>query len=446
MLAAIGSSIGLGNIWKFPYEMGRHGGGTFLLVYIPCVLLVAFPLMMAEFLIGRRGRSNPVHSIGKIAIEEKISGLWKIIGLLGILISFMVFSYYSVVASWILFYIMKSISGSFVDVPAEIVQNSFGALLHNSDQMLIWHSVFVLLVILVLARGVRKGLERAVRWLMPCFIGLLVWLCIYASQVGDFEAALQFVLTYDLQAINTELVVSAFSQALFSLSIGAGVLMMYGAYLSDGRPLFSGSAVILISDTAVAILMALLIFSIVFAFGMQTDTGSGLIFQTLPVAFSQMTENSILWSTLFFSLLLIAALTSAFALLEPAIVWMINQLSVSRRVAAWMVGVLAWGAGWLSVYSFSEYKFGFYYFDTLQVNGFFDLFNILTTHVLMPFTALLIAVFTGWRLSQAHSKKSLSLALNITYIIWRFCIRYIAPIMISGVLIAVIYTHRSLIQ
>ena len=180
MLAAIGSSIGLGNIWKFPYEMGRHGGGTFLLVYIPCVLLVAFPLMMAEFLIGRRGRSNPVHSIGKIAVEENISGFWKIIGLLGILISFMVFSYYSVVASWILFYIMKSISGSFVDVPAEIVQNSFGALLHNSDQMLIWHSVFVLLVILVLARGVRKGLERAVRWLMPCFIGLLVWLCIYA--------------------------------------------------------------------------------------------------------------------------------------------------------------------------------------------------------------------------------------------------------------------------
>ena len=441
MLAAIGSSIGLGNIWKFPYEMGRHGGGTFLLVYIPCVLLVAFPLMMAEFVIGRRGRSNPVHSIANIARKDKLSGVWQIIGWLGMLISFLIFSYYSVVASWILFYIMKSISGSFVDVPAEVVQNSFGALLHNSDQMLIWHTVFVLLVVTVLARQVRTGLERAVRWLMPCFIGLLIWLCVYASQVGDFDRALAFVFSVDLNAINQQLIVSALSQALFSLSIGAGVLMMYGAYLSGGRPIFSGSAVILLSDTIVAVVMALMIFSIVFAFGMQADAGPGLIFQTLPVAFSQMTSNSILWSTLFFSLLLVAALTSSFALLEPSIVWTIDQFSISRRVAAWLVGVVAWGAGWLSVYSFSEYQFQFYYFDNLQLNGFFDLFNILTTHILMPFTALLIAVFTGWRFSQSQSKQSLSIGLNVAYIVWRFCIRFVAPLIIGAVLILVIYSR-----
>ena len=176
MLAAIGSSIGLGNIWKFPYEMGQHGGGTFLLVYIPCVLLVAFPLMMAEFMLGRSGRSNPVHSLISIARNQNKSKKWQIIGWLGIITSFLIFSYYSVVASWILFYIMKSLTGSFVDVPAEVVQNSFGALLQNSDQMLIWHSVFVLMVVTILARDVRRGLERAVRWLMPCFIGLLIWM------------------------------------------------------------------------------------------------------------------------------------------------------------------------------------------------------------------------------------------------------------------------------
>lgn len=441
LLAAIGSSIGLGNIWKFPYEMGRHGGGTFLLVYIPCVLIVAFPLMMAEFMIGRRGRSNPIYSIAKIAYEDKLSRLWQLIGWLAMMTSFLIFSYYSVVASWILYYIMKSISGRFVDVPAEIVQNSFGALLHSSDQMLIWHTVFVLLVISVLARQVRTGLERAVRWLMPCFIGLLVWLCLYASQVGDFDRAMLFVFSVDLDAINTELIVSAFTQALFSLSIGAGVLMMYGAYLSDGRPLLTGSAVILISDTAVAITMALLIFSIVFAFGMQADAGPGLIFQTLPVAFAQITEHSILWSTLFFSLLLVAALTSAFALLEPAIVWVIDRFSVRRRVAAWIVGVLAWGSGWLSVYSFGEYQFEFYYFDKLQQNGFFDLFNILTTHILMPFTALLIAIFTGWKFSQAKSKAALSVGLNFAYQIWWFCTRFVAPIVISIVLILVISSN-----
>ncbi|MBX2848519.1 MAG: sodium-dependent transporter [Acidiferrobacterales bacterium] len=441
LLAAIGSSIGLGNIWKFPYEMGRHGGGTFLLVYIPCVLIVAFPLMLAEFMIGRRGRSNPVHSIVKIAKQDELSKLWQIIGWLGILTSFLIFSYYSVVASWILYYIMKSISGRFVDIPAEIVQNSFGALLHSSDQMLIWHTVFVLLVICVLARQVRSGLERAVRWLMPCFIALLVWLCLYASQVGDFESALLFVFSYDIAAIDTELIVSALSQALFSLSIGAGVLMMYGAYLSGGRPLLTGSAVILIFDTAVAVIMALLIFSIVFAFGMQPDAGPGLIFQTLPVAFAQMTEYSILWSTLFFSLLLVAALTSGFALLEPAIVWMIDQFSLKRRVAAWIVGLLAWGVGWLSVYSFDQYKFEFYYFDTLQENGFFDLFNILTTHVLMPTTALLIAIFTGWRFSKDKSKAALSVGIHFTYQVWWFCTRYVAPVLILLVLALVVHSR-----
>ena len=173
LIAAIGSSIGLGNIWKFPYEMGVHGGGTFLVVYIPCLIFIAFPLMMAELMIGRRGHSNPVHSIIKISRQEKKTILWQVIGWLGIVTSFLIFSYYSVVASWILFYIMKSVSGSFVEVPAEIVQNSYGALLHNSDQMLIWHAVFVLMVVMVLARGVRRGLEQALRWLMPCFIAFM---------------------------------------------------------------------------------------------------------------------------------------------------------------------------------------------------------------------------------------------------------------------------------
>ena len=451
MLAAIGSSIGLGNIWKFPYEMGQHGGGTFLLVYIPCVLLVAFPLMMAEFMLGRSGRSNPVHSLIAIAKNQKKSKVWQVIGWLGILTSFLIFSYYSVVASWILFYIMKSISGSFIDVPAEVVQNSFGALLQNSDQMLIWHSVFVLMVVTVLARAVRRGLERAVRWLMPCFIGLLIWMCVLAGQIGDFERAVNFMLSYDLDSITPELIVTALTQALFSLSIGLGVLIMYGAYLSDGRPLFSGSAVILLSDTAVALAMGFVVFSIVFAFGMQVDSGPGLVFQTLPVAFSQMTNDNLLLSTAFFALLLVAALTSAFAILEPSIVWMTDQFSgISRRVAAWIVGAFAWGAGCLSVYSFngsnSDFSFAFYYFDSLKVNGYFDLFDVLTTQILMPFTALLVAIFAGWRFSQIKAKESLAIRMNLIYYIWLFCIRIIAPLIICiSLVIVMYYNYRAVL-
>jgi len=437
--------VGLGNIWKFPYELGVHGGGTFLLIYIPCVLLIAFPLIMAELMIGRMGQSNPVRAIQKIASQERLSTLWQAIGWLGIITSFLIFSYYSVVASWILFYIMQSLSGAFVDMPAEIVQNSFGALLRNSDQLLIWHTVFVLMVVVVLSQEVRKGVERAVRLLMPLFLGFLIWLCIHASRVGDFDRAYEFIFSYDLTLINVELVVSALTQALFSLSIGIGILIMYGSYLTEKRPLFSGAGAIMVFDTSIALVMGLLIFSIVFAFGIAPDTGPGLIFETLPLAFSQMSEGSSLLSASFFMLLLVAALTSGFALLEPFIAWMTDTFSIlSRRIAAWIAGALAWLSGLLSVYSFSEKNtelvgFSFYYFGQERINGFFDFLNILTTHVLMPFTALLVALLAGWRLSRDKSEGSLNMSLKVGYNIWYFCIKFIAPLIIGLVLLLVLF-------
>ena len=260
-----------------------------------------------------------------------------------------------------------------------------------------------------------------------------------------------WLVNLDVNAITPELIVTALTQALFSLSIGIGVLIMYGAYLSDGRPLFSGSAVILLSDTVVAIAMGFVVFSIVFAFGMQVDAGPGLVFQTLPVAFSQMANDNVLFSTAFFALLLVAALTSAFAILEPSIVWMTDQFSIiSRRVAAWVVGAFAWGAGCLSVYSFSDsnadFSFAFYYFDSLKVNGYFDLFDVLTTQVLMPFTALLMAIFAGWRFSQVKAKESLAIRLKLIYYIWLFCIRIVAPIIICiAIIIVAYYNYRTIL-
>jgi len=439
LLAAVGSSVGLGNIWKFPYELGAHGGGTFLLVYIPCVLLVAFPLIMAELMIGRMGQSNPVYAIKNIAREERLSTLWQVIGWLGIVTSFLIFTYYSVVASWILFYIMKSISGAFVDMPAEIVQHSFGALLKNTDQLLIWHTVFVLMVVVVLSQQVKKGVERAVRVLMPLFLGFVLWLSVYAGQIGDFERAYEFMSTFDVRAINAELIVSALTQALFSLSIGIGILTMYGSYLSKSRPLFSGAAAIMVFDTTIALVMGLVIFAIVFALGMQPDAGPGLIFETLPVAFSQMTESSALWSASFFMLLLVAALTSGFALLEPFIAWLIDAFSISRRIAAWLAGALAWLGGLLSLYSFSDLRFSFYYFGEERVNGYFDVLNILTIHVLMPFTALLVALLAGWRLSRDDSEDTLDVRLKLGYKIWRTCTKFVAPSAIGIVLLLVLF-------
>lgn len=438
LFAAVGSAVGLGNIWKFPYEVGLHGGGTFLLVYIPCVFLIALPLMMSEIMIGRSGRANPVHAVRRIAKRQKLSSIWQVMGWLGVIGGFLVFSFYSVVGSWILFYIMQSATGSFVDVPAEIVQHSFDALLRNTDQQLIWHSVFVLIVITVLSRRLRFGLELALKVLMPCFLVLLVWLCVFATQVGDFEKAVTFFTTVDLSAINAELVVSALTQALFSLSIGLGALVMFGSYLGEHRPIATAAGIVMVFDTAIALTMGLLIFSIVFAFGMRPDSGAGLIFETLPVAFSQMTTNSVLWSTLFFTLLGVAALTSGFALLEPSIAWMIRQFRVPRPMAAWFMGTIAWLLGVLCIYSFNDMNFSFYYFGFERTNGLFDLLNILTTHVLMPLTALLVSIFAGWRISTSDSRSAMAIPINLVYRVWRFCTRMLVPMVLVLVLVVVL--------
>jgi len=438
LMAAIGSSVGLGNVWKFPYELGIHGG-TFLYVYLACVVFVAFPLIISELMLGRIGQGNPVSGLINVAKLERLSSMWQLIGWLGVLGSFLIFSYYSVVASWILFYTMKAISGAFTAVPAEIVQNQFGALLRNTDQMLVWHTVFILMVVLVLSQSVRIGLERAVRWLMPGFILLLVILAFYSRQLGDYQAALNFMFEFNWQDINAELLVTALTQALFSLSIGIGILIMYGSYLSESRPLFFGAGTIMLFDSAIAILMGVVIFSIAFAFGLAPDSGAGLIFETLPVAFSQMVDNSILVSSLFFILVLFAALTSGFALLEPSIALLTRELPIKRRTAAWLLGAIAWLLGLLSLYSFSSLKFSFYYFGKEREYGYFDLFNILSVHLILPLTALLTALLAGWCVSRTRARAALGEPWNMSFNWWRLCNRFMAPVLISLVLIAVLF-------
>ena len=438
LMAAIGASIGLGNVWKFPYELGIHGG-TFLYVYLFCVVLLAFPLMVSELMLGRLGQAGPVKGAVNIAKQERLSSMWQVIGWLGVLGSFLIFSYYSAVASWVLFYAMKSMSGAFTAVPAEIVQHQFGALLRNTDQMILWHTVFILMVVLVLAQEVRSGLEKAVRWLMPAFGLLLIVVALYSRKLGDYDAALDFMFHFDWQALTPELLLTALTQSLFSLSIGIGVLIMYGSYLGPKQPIIVGAAVIMVFDTATAILMGAIIFSIVFAYGLAPDSGVGLIFQTLPVAFSQMTENSVLVSSLFFFLVLFAALASGFALLEPSIALMVSHLKIKRRTAAWLIGALAWLLGGVSIYSFSEYKFAFYYFGSERQYGFFDLFSIVSVHLILPLTALLIAVLAAWRISQSSVQQALNRPHALVFSIWQLCNKFLLPAALVIVVLAMIF-------
>ncbi len=439
LIAAIGSSIGLGNVWKFPYEAGMHAGGTFLLIYLPSVVLIALPLMVSELMIGRIGGSHPVKTMRTIVDRLRLSSLWPAIGWLGMVTSLTVFSFYSVVAGWTLYYVMQSASGAFQDMPAEVVQRSFQALLSDTDQLMIWHSVFVLAVVAVLSWDIRKGLELLMRILMPMFIVAVGWLFYFAADVGNMPAAMEFMFTVRWEFLNFELIVSAITQALFSMSIGMGVLMMYGAYLSDHRPLIGAAVIITVFDTAIALVMSVLIFSIVFAFGMRPDSGAGLIFETLPVAFAQMQENSVIASTLFFGLMFAAALFSGFALLEPAIAWLVERYEMNRRSAAWLVGLIVWAMGLLSVFSYSNLNFAFYYFGIERTGGYFDFFNILAMHVLMPLTALLVALFAGWRITRSISLESLQVSPGLAFVIWRGLTRYIAPTLLTIALLVVLF-------
>lgn len=330
LIAAVGASLGLGNAWKFSYEMGENGGAVFFYCYLLCLFLVAFPLMLAEMIIGRYARRNPITGIAKVAVKEYASTMWRGIGVLAVLTGLVVFSYYSVVASWILFYTMKSVRGGFVDLPAEFIRNQFDALLLNTDQLLIWHTAFVLMVVLILTRGLLRGIELALWLLMPCFLIMLIWLAMKTIRVGEIDQAMQFMLHADWQQLNMRVFINAFSQALFSLSVGMGVILTYGAYMRSDRPILGIGIASLLFNLASAMLMSVIIFSIVFAFGMQVDSGPGLLFQALPVAFSQM-PNGMWWSTLFFLSMLIAALVSAFSLLEPCVAWLVEQFRFFYR-------------------------------------------------------------------------------------------------------------------
>ena len=439
LVAAIGASIGLGNLWKFPYEAGLHGGGTFLLVYLPAVVLVAFPLMVAELMIGRLGQSNPIFSTRRLAHERKLSLLWQSIGWFALITSLLVFSFYSVVAGWTLYYVMNSLIGAFQDMPAEIVQHSFGALLRNSEQLVLWHSAFVVLVIVVLAKDIRRGLEAAMRWLMPVFFIGLGWLMWVVADLGNFSAALEFMFTVRWEFLSLELFVAAVAQALFSMSIGIGIIMLYGSYISDHRPLFTTAAIITASDTLIAVGMSLLIFSIVFAFGLRPDSGAGLIFETLPVAFAQMHEGSIWISAGFFIFMATAALFSGFALLEPVIAWIRDRWGLSRRRAAWIAGTLGWLLGFLSIQSLSGESLSFYYFGSERDQGYFDVVNILTTQLLIPITALVIAAFVGWRLTRAEALDTLNVSAGVRFRIWRLGTRYFAPATLIAVILIVLF-------
>jgi len=321
ILAATGSAVGLGNIWKFPYIAGENGGGAFVIVYLLCIACIGIPVMMAEVMIGRRGRQNPVNSLKSIAKEENKSPFWRYLGWSGVAAGFIILSYYSVIAGQAIAYVFRTFSGTFDGVTAEGTVNIYKSLTSDPERLLAWHTVFIVLSMVVVARGVRGGLEKLVRFIMPALFCILILLVGFAANTGEhFTQAIDFLFKADFSKLSDEAILTAMGHAFFTLSLGMGAIMVYGSYLPKGTSIAKVTFAIAAADTAIALLAGLAIFPLVFANDLSMGAGPGLIFETLPIAFGHMAGGA-LFGGLFFLLLVFAAWSSAISLIEPAVAW-----------------------------------------------------------------------------------------------------------------------------
>ena len=438
MMAAMGSAIGLANMWRFPYAAGVNGGGAFVLIYLGALLTLALPLLMAELLVGRRGQATPTISIAGVSAESGGSRAWSAMGYGGLLAAILVFGFYSVVGGWALSYVVLTGSGSLQGLDASQLQESFEQLSASPGLMLLGYTAFMGTAVSISSCGIQQGVERSVKLLMPALFVMLLGMVVYAAVTGDFAAALDFLFTPDFSTLTPGTVLDAFGQAFFSISVGLTNLMAYGAYMNRQTSIPRASAIIVGADTLVALLAGLAIFPIIFAHSLEPSGGPGLVFMTLPIVFGSVTGGAILGS-FFFLLLSFAALTSALCMLEAPASYLVDQWRWQRRWATLAVGGLVWTLGLLCVFSFSLLSEvrplgGIAYFASMT---FFDLFDFVVTRVLSPVIGACIALFVGWVVTRKISADELDVdGGQLSYRLWLFSVRYLVPM----VLLVLCYT------
>lgn len=427
VLATTGSAIGLGNIWKLPYMIGVNGGSAFVLIYILSILFVGIPLLMTEIMLGRRVQQNPMDAMKTLAKECNTSEAWKYVGGMGMLTGVLILCFYSVVGGWVLSYISTAAQDGFTNITAEQSSANFSALLASPLTLLLWHSVFMLITMGVVARGVNSGLEKANNFLIPALFAILLILLGYSMSVGNMQASVDFLFKPDFSKITPIATLAALGHAFFSLSLGMGSVMVYGSYLKREVSISRASIYIALADTLLGLLVGLAIYALVFANNLNPNEGPGLIFQTLPIAFGQMPWGNF-FALLFFILVAFAASTSAISLIEPSVAWIVENTTINRKRAVIGLGFLIWLIGIAVLLSFSAWQdvkiiFGLSIFDTLDK---------LTSTIMLPLGGLLMAIFAGYFMRKNHTQEELDLKTR-TYQLWRIANNVIAPAAICAV-------------
>ncbi len=433
LLAAAGSAIGLGNIWKFPYVAGQHGGGAFVMLYLFCIAIMGIPLLMAETAIGRNTRLSPLNAIRKLTGDLGANKSWRIIGWMGMLSGFLILSFYSVIAGWSLSYAWDIITGAFSGMDTNQVGDAFNALVSSAPRQTFWHTVFILLTLFITFRGIHKGLEKGLQVMMPALFVLLLVMLVYSMlETGQFMRGMSFMFAVDFSKVTIDALVAALGQAFFTLSLGMCCLMAYGAYMPANNSIPRTAVNVAVLDTLMAIISGLIVFPIVFAYGLEPSAGPGLLFVSLTAAFAHMPMGEF-FGFIFFVLVGIAALSSAISLLEPSLAWVVERTPLSRSVATIVLCFAIWLVGLGTVFSMSgDLTF------TLFEKNFFDLLDYLTSNILLPVGGLLVSIFAGWVMKRSTMAKELGLSVGV-FNLWRAMIRVIVPLCVLTVLIGVLF-------
>ena len=426
VLAAAGSAVGLGNIWGFSYKVGEAGGSAFVLIYLGCILVVGLPIMMAEIMIGRYSQHSPVSAMKKAAIDSGKTGYWQTVGWTGLFSGVLILSFYSVLAGICINYI------GIAAMPNTDISSfeQYAQVTGSPSTLFFWHSIFIGMNIAIIASGVIAGIERMVRLLMPMLFILMIVMLINAMINGDFNAGLAYLFTPDFSKVSPETFLSAMGQAFFSLSLGMGSIMCYGSYMRKSEDIFQTSLTVAGLDTLIAILAGLAIFPMIFAYGMEPQQGTGLVFKSLLTIFIEMPLGNVIGPA-FFMLLSIAALSSAISLLEPSVAYFEENKIVSRSAAAIILGLIIWFVGIGSILSMNSWENEHF----LGERNFMDSIIYLTFNILMPLGGMLVAIFAGWFFKPQLAMEELSAANINTFRTWRFFIKYISPVLVAAVFV-----------
>jgi neurotransmitter:Na+ symporter, NSS family len=427
ILSTMGSAIGLGSIWKFPYEVGSNGGGAFVFCYLMGLLLIVFPLMLVEFAIGRRGRSDAVGSISLVADESGSSRHWQLLGAVGVVTSFLILSFYSVIGGWALSYAVDTVLNGLSGDSASAVQARFDALLASPWSMTLYHALFMAVTALIVARGVAGGIESACKVLMPVLIVLVVVLALYSMSEGDVYGTLRFLFGFDRELISAKIALEALGLGFFSIGVGLAVMITYASYAGPEIDLRQVAIATIVGDTMVSCLAGLAVFPIVFVEKLDPASGPGLMFVTLPLAFARLPFGTLV-ATAFFVLLAVAGLASAISMLEMPVAFLQRRIACSRRFATVISAAACWVLGLLSVLSFNVWAD---WFPLASIQGFakasvFDLLDQLTSNMLLPAGSFALALFGGWVIPTSLFADELRLGPTAIASI-RVLLRYVVP-------------------